>query len=431
MRILKISPKEVREKRASRTATYWLHIAPAIVEWLPDGGLRVNADHPAYRHVKNNLPTYIPAGGGRIPPRQQTRNAGFRGRTAFEQGGSDNWARLHRSKPDPKFFEQWKRSIPCGSCKEGLKKIVAQIPPDFSSDEAWFKTGWAWHNAVNQHLGKSIIPLEEARRLWRGIPTMQRQKETQSLIGGAENRYLNKACFLVACGPSMAKVNLEAMRQPGVMLFGINNSPAIIRPHLWTCGDRPDNFLASIWLDPAITKFCPTDRLTGKLYDSVRRIPLDLTPRDCANVTAYAKGDDLNADGSNYLTTDKVIWGRAGKHRCVMLLAIRLAYAMGFARVYLLGVDWNMTGGKQYAFDEAKDARAQQHNNALYDGAGESLRLVRPHLEAGGMQILNATSGSKLTAFDAVAFDEAVEECRAINLEGIDPAAERTRGMYK
>jgi hypothetical protein len=304
------------------------------------------------------------------------------------------------------------------------------LPPDYSSHEAWFAWGVKAHNEVNQRLGKPIVSLEEAKHIWRPVPIVKRTPETNRIIGGMENRYLNKACFIVAGGPSLATMDLAALLQPGILLFGINNSPAVIRPHLWTFGDRPDNFLGSIWMDPLITKFCPSDRWKQRLYDSQHRIYLDATPQTCANVIRYHKSSSLSANGDNYLKGDKVIWGRNNADRCVLLLAIRIAYALGMARVYLLGVDWSMGSSRQYAF-EKRNAGAQRHNNHLYRKAGQMLADVKPYLERGGMKIYNVTPGSQLQVFERIDFSQAVEQCQAINLASIDPALERTEGMYK
>lgn len=259
-----------------------------------------------------------------------------------------------------------------------------------------------------------------------------RQRDERNIIGCWQNLYLNKACIITATGPSLANAPLDAMKQAGVTLFGVNNSPAVIRPHLWCCGDSPDNFLASIWLDPNIIKFCPTDRIEKTLYDSMHQTPMKQTPTDCPNVYPITKSAALpDDDGSVFVTGNHIYWGYNNIHRCVLVMAIGLCYALGFVRVYLMGVDWNMRPDKQYAFDQTKDAKAQESNNGLYNASNHTLKIIRPVLESKGMHIYNATPDSKLTVFDAIDPNEAVNQCREINLMGIYPEHESTQGMYR
>jgi hypothetical protein len=209
----------------------------------------------------------------------------------------------------------------------------------------------------------------------------------------------------------------------------MNNSASVIRPHFWTHGDRVDNFLASVWADPSITKFSPIDRSGEKMFDSQRGIPLNKKPEDYGAIT-YKMGEGFAPE--NYLSDSIIRWG-GGRHgyKSIIVASLRLLYALGFARVYLAGIDWRMEEGRQYGFDEVKNAEAVKVNNQLYAAIGKTLSDARPILEAGGMQVLNTTLDSRLTAFNHLPLIRAVEECQLVNLDGIDPAAERTRGMYK
>lgn len=88
-------------------------------------------------------------------------------RTAAQ--GRFAWTKLHSYlNCDPQWLDLWVHFIPqrC-DCKDGYQKILEDLPPDFSSSDAFFAWGVRLHNAVNAKLGKPEITLEEARLLWR------------------------------------------------------------------------------------------------------------------------------------------------------------------------------------------------------------------------------------------------------------------------
>lgn len=95
--------------------------------------------------------------------------------------GQFAWSLLHRYRGcDPQWLELWVYFIPqrC-ECKDGYQKILEQLPPDFSSPEAFFAWGVALHNAVNRKLGKPEITLDEAYSIWRSDHGLERQEATE------------------------------------------------------------------------------------------------------------------------------------------------------------------------------------------------------------------------------------------------------------
>jgi hypothetical protein len=85
------------------------------------------------------------------------------------QAGRLAWAKLHGYRGcDPQWLDIWQYLIPqrC-DCKDGYQRILAEMPPDFTSPEAFFAWGVALHNAVNAKLGKQQITIDEAYKIWR------------------------------------------------------------------------------------------------------------------------------------------------------------------------------------------------------------------------------------------------------------------------
>jgi len=98
-----------------------------------------------------------------------------------EKQGRHAWTLLHRYRGcDPQWLELWVYFIPnkC-ECKDGYQKILEELPPDFTSPEAFFAWGVALHNAVNAKLGKPQITIDEALSIWRSNDARESQNSGQ------------------------------------------------------------------------------------------------------------------------------------------------------------------------------------------------------------------------------------------------------------
>ncbi len=93
-----------------------------------------------------------------------------------ERWGPFGWLCLHNRKlsADALDNERWLKAfevaIPCNmapkNCQKHFREYLSQHPAEMSSQEAWFKWGVDFHNAVNQRTGKLQMPLEEAAKLY-------------------------------------------------------------------------------------------------------------------------------------------------------------------------------------------------------------------------------------------------------------------------
>lgn len=255
--------------------------------------------------------------------------------------------------------------------------------------------------------------------------------------------YRGRSAFLIASGPSLTQVvpDLSALKQPGVLTMGLNNSPKLVRPNLWTCVDSPSNFMRSIWLDPTVQKFVPLDHTDKPLLDNDSGPAnnfekwdwLPTTVRECPNMVYYRRNEHFRAD--QFLWEDTFNWGNhkdLGGGRSVFLVAVRLLYLLGIRRVYLLGVDLDMSQEKKYSFDQDRSPGSIRGNNSTYEMLQERFTALRPIFEQEGFHVFNCNPNSKLTAFDHKPFPEAMEECLTSFGLGrkIDIARENTKGLY-
>ena len=92
------------------------------------------------------------------------------------------WIGLHNGAIfDAAGLSEWEKTIPhygC-ACRQFYQDYKTDMPPDFSTPEAFFAWGVALHNAVNRKLGKPELTIDEALSIWRKNDGLDMQ-ETQS-----------------------------------------------------------------------------------------------------------------------------------------------------------------------------------------------------------------------------------------------------------
>ena len=132
------------------------------------GSIDVSAGEPSQNGSSDPVfLEYAFAGGGHSPPQ-------------FVHAGTLAWIALHTySGCEEQWLLEWEKTIPsagCG-CHAGYLSLKEEVPPDFSSPDAFFAWGVALHNSVNRKLGKQELSLEEAQLLWRSKYGMEDQED--------------------------------------------------------------------------------------------------------------------------------------------------------------------------------------------------------------------------------------------------------------
>jgi hypothetical protein len=250
-----------------------------------------------------------------------------------------------------------------------------------------------------------------------------------------EGMYRGGDCFLIGGGPSLAKIDQQKMKLPGCLTFAINNSVKVIRPNMWTCVDDPSRFLYSIWKDPQIMKFVPMAHFSKDLWDSTNREGVDnwkkapVQVQHCPNVWGYRRNEKFAAH--RFLTENTINWGCHKDHggcRSVMLAAIRIIYLLGIRRLFLVGVDLNMSPTAGYAFAEGRSAGAIKNNNTTYARMiNEYFPALKPQFDKAGFQVFNCNPDSALKIFPHIPYEEAI---KVVTAACGDTTKEKTEGMY-
>ena len=256
---------------------------------------------------------------------------------------------------------------------------------------------------------------------------------------GLIGQYRGASAFIVASGPSFKDVDKHKVAQAGVWAMTLNNAVASFRGNAACIVDDPCRFTFSLWLDPKIQKFVPKSAFGKPLWDNRLLTLPDGTKRqmwqpaqvkvgDCPNVIGYRRNEKFIA--SRFLYEDTINWGchkKWGGGRSVLLAAMRITFLLGFRKVYLFGVDFEMSEDKKYHFNEERTPGAIRGNMSTYAKMKQWFAELQPHLLAENFVVKNCNPDSQLDAFPKMTADEAIAE--ATGSLG-DVNAERTMGMY-
>lgn len=288
----------------------------------------------------------------------------------------------------------------------------------------WDKLRWA----RNKHVGVCV-----QNEYNQQIPFFfNREGMNLHLIG----LYKGYGCFLCCGGPSLKEAQARRFTDAGVLSMSVNNAVSVVRTDMWCCVDEPTHFIASMWLDPKIMKFVPMAHFGSPLWDTRNGEFQPLVHNgsqcvvgDCPNIIGYRRNEKFNAD--RYLWEDTINWGdteKFGGNRSVMLAAIRILFLLGIRRIYLLGVDFEMTEESKYAFQENRSGGSIKGNNATYRKLMERFGLLKKHFVEVGLEVFNCNVKSKLDVFPHMSFMDALTKEKAI--VG-NPAKETTEGLYQ
>lgn len=236
--------------------------------------------------------------------------------------------------------------------------------------------------------------------------------------------YRGQTLFLVLNGSSLKDFDWDKLRRPGICSMGINNGAHGFRPQFWTCVDDPTRFMPSIWQDPCIQKFVFQGHLDKPIWDTERDVLSTLKVRDFPNVIGYRRNERFQA--KQWLHEDSFNWGnhqQYGGGRSVMLVALRLAYLLGFRKVHLLGCDFQMDEQNRYWFNEDRTPSSIRNNTNSYRILTGYFEQLKPHFEHAGFQVFNANPDSQLKVFPFVNPDEALRSAEV-------RTSASTHGMY-
>lgn len=234
------------------------------------------------------------------------------------------------------------------------------------------------------------------------------------------------SCFLILSGPSLLDNDLAELGRRGIFTLGVNNAPTLVRCNAWGFVDTPAKFHDGIWRDPGCMKFVNrrymqkhlrTRQPNGEFSNMLGTDGKPLYVKDLPGVVSVDRNADFNP--ARWLAEPSINWGHSkasfSRNRSkysqilnVMFYAIKLAYALGFRVVYLVGCDFQMTPEQPYAFAQGKSKGAASNNNGSYYKLNQMLGELQPHFLAAGFHVFNTNKTSGLTVFPHIPYKQAI-----------------------
>ena len=228
-----------------------------------------------------------------------------------------------------------------------------------------------------------------------------------------KNKHKGESCFILGNGPSLCAADLEALQDAGVVTFGTNRIYNIFPDTYW----RPTYYACE---DEQILK--GKEREVEEIPTKAKFIPAEL---------CWYHGVNLKEADYYHIVYDAESlnpWGFSldiakgiGCRGTVTFTCMQIAVYMGFAKIYLLGVDHNYQvtidiDGNVVTDPTAKDYFCEQYDEDIKETAvhdmGQNTRAylgAKGYLEAHpGSVIYNATRGGKLEVFERADLDEVI-----------------------
>ena len=253
------------------------------------------------------------------------------------------------------------------------------------------------------------------------LQTWQSRHFEKTKAGCSLTRYKNlhkgESCFILGNGPSLRAEDLTKIDEAGIVTFGTNRIYNIFSDTCW----RPTYYVCE---DELILK--GKEREIEEIPAKAKFIPAELRWYHGVNV----KDADYyhivyNAESINPWSFSPDIAKGIGCGGTVTFACMQIAAYMGFANIYLLGVDHNYQviidiDGNVVTDPTAGDYFCEQYdedikNTAIHD-MGQNTRAylgAKGYLKAHpGSTIYNATRGGKLEVFERVDFDELIFQLR-------------------
>jgi len=226
-----------------------------------------------------------------------------------------------------------------------------------------------------------------------------------------QDLYAGQTLFLIGGSPILSSLPMYLLRREGVISLGLNNVPlAHSSPHLWVGADKPECFSPHILLSPEIMKFAMISRRDLLVPGTETKL------RQAPNMFFFSSKEKVFTY-ENYFKVDRdFAWWRS-----TFMIAIQLAYKLGFRRVCLVGCSMRMDTrgyqdleGGQYAWETRLSADEAQYSQNSYTRDVGRMKELIPSMKKAGLKIVSCTPDSALheVGFEFEPLSEAVAKVR-------------------
>lgn len=245
-----------------------------------------------------------------------------------------------------------------------------------------------------------------------------------------------RPAFLLGGGPSTKALDLSLLKQRGIFTMAVNNMAGHFHANAFVHSDPPSKFHDGIWLDPTVMKFVPAPKFSDRGRGGLRHKNDDgefvelrgtdgkpIRTLHCPNTWGFARRVWWEYDDT-FFNHPEATWGNANagvkqtgnpKTMCTLLIGLRLLYYLGSRRIFLVGVDFDMSAEGGYAFPQERSEGAVRSNSSQYAVVNYGLcRMVENKaFENAGLEVFNCNPNSGLRAFPYAPYLGAIENALA------------------
>ena len=240
------------------------------------------------------------------------------------------------------------------------------------------------------------IEVEDSFDLIKKIPEYRNERLEQF-----KDKHTGERCFIVATGPSLQMSDLEILKKNKEISFSMNRVYRAFDQTTW----RPDFYVVEDW------------RCIQESRDEIVELPIKY--KFISDVyLPFWDGDipqNIYKFHSHYSLVENELPQYAedikyGMYTCATVVynCFQLATYMGFKEIYLIGVDFNISGNyksvNNHFIKSYYDSNSQPAS--FYDKEQlNTYKAAKKYADEHGIKIYNATRGGKLEVFPRVDFD--------------------------
>lgn len=200
------------------------------------------------------------------------------------------------------------------------------------------------------------------------------------------NSKQSNVAILVGGGPSLNKIDIQALTGPGKTVFGLNTTYPKVRPDIWIGMDDPKCYDRKLFHEPFPkimrgnyhTKDCegiPATDLPNTYFASVA--PINNHKADIF----YRIGEE----------TETLVWDKN-----VFVTALNLILYMGFRKIYLAGVDFSLENGDYHYSENVLENKHKKWNASLYNHLYKYTEWIASTGKFCGIEIMSISPQSKI-----------------------------------
>jgi len=198
--------------------------------------------------------------------------------------------------------------------------------------------------------------------------------------------------FLCGGHPSLKEEDLSLLTRHGVATMAMNNTATLFRPNFWVTADKPACYSKSILLDAAVMKFARLvwgrEKIGEALWSEI--------PGTIFYGTTYEDGKSKSGEVIYRPTTLLFQKQPLAWFKNVFVIALQIAYRLGFRRVFLCGVGFKIESNQQYSYDSKLTDVQVNSNQRCYNNVVNIVKQALPHFGEFGFELISCTPDSAM-----------------------------------